>query len=256
MNRQSTRHPHRPDQGVTVLELVLALGLFGLVAGAVFGSVDLMGRQSRQAFHATAQTRAALMLLEQLRVELSSMVLNPFQDARYHEGNSFIISRPYGTSIQFVMEKRNGPERERFLVYYEARDMDPEDPGNGLVLRKRVWEFHPRTPWVEAIDPRTSWPADWIGACVTDDTSSFQDLDLQDIRWQYLVPEENEGRVFFRVKLVLRSAQGRTFLPFSTLVGLQTPDPPSQVSDCPCLLSPMYDPADPDCGACLEGSET
>lgn len=254
MNREPTGRLHRMEkQGVTLLELLIAFGLFGLVSGAVFGSVDLLGRQSRQAFQAAAQTRAALMLIEQLRVELSSMVLNPFQDARYHEGNSFLISSPFGTSIQFVMEKRAGSKRERFLVYYEARDADPEVPGDGLVLRKRVWEFRPMSAWEDEIAFPAGWPVDWIGACVTDDTTSFRDLDLQDIRWEYLVPEENEGRVFFRTKLVLRSAQGASLLPFTTLVGVQTPDPPAQVSDCPCLLSPAYDPAAPDCGACMDG---
>ena len=59
-------------------------------------------------------------------------------DPKDHEGNSFIISKPNGTSIQFVTERREAGARKRFLVYYEAKNFGGAKPKEGLSLRKTV----------------------------------------------------------------------------------------------------------------------
>jgi hypothetical protein len=68
-----------------------------------------------------------------------------------------------------------------------------------------------------------------------------------------LAPVENEGRVFLRVKLVLRAAEGARLLPFTTMVGVQTPDLPTRISTCPSLFAPCFDAAAPNCWCAAKG---
>jgi hypothetical protein len=218
----------------------------------ILSMVSSMTRQSTRAFYTLSQTQDALLLIETIRLELASLVLNPFSDANDHEGNSFLISKPNGTSIQFVMEKVEKGKRNRYLVYYEAKNQTGPDATRDLSLRKIVWKFTQDSVWYDKIAFPPGWPSGWIGPVVEVQDGKYKSLSIQDMRWQYLVPAENEGRVFFRLKLVLRAAEGVRLLPFTTLVGVQTPDLPTMVSNCPCLFAPCFN-VTPTCDCCSGG---
>lgn len=235
-------------RAITIIEVLIGSVLFVVLIGMVMLAMNTLGKQSSHAFEGITQTQDALMLLESIRLELSSMVMNPFHDPKEHEGNSFLISRPYGTSIQFVTERRDKGKRERFLVYYEAKNDTGETPREGLILSKKVWEFKKPGTWSEAV--QAGWPKDWVGKQVESVEARYRNLNVLDLRWFYLVPDENEGKVFFRVKLTLRG-QGSRLVPLTTLVGVATPDLPATISDCPCLFAPGFDAAKRDCNFCV-----
>lgn len=245
----------RTKSGFTVVEILIGSVILGLAVGMILSMFHGMTRQSAHAFHTLSQTQDALLLLETIRLELGSLVLNPFADARDHEGNSFLISRPNGTSIQFVTERQDGADRRRYLVYYEAKNLQKTSGKQGLALKKMVWKFQLDTPWYERVTFPPGWPSTWIGPLVETQEEKYKNLLIQDMRWQYLVPMENEGRTFFRLKLVLEAAEGTRLLPFTTLVGVQTPDLPTAVSDCPCLFDVCFDPAKPNCTCCSGGGK-
>lgn len=242
-------------RGLSIVEILIGSVIMALLVGFAMAGFNMLGKQSTHAFESLTQTQDALLLLESIRLELGSLVMNPFNEPKDHEGNSFLISRPYGTSIQFVTERREAGQRRRFLVYYEARNdkATTPDPGapkprDGLTLRKKVWEFKKGGNWSDSV--AGGWPKDWIGKQVEDVQTKWKSLNVLDMRWLYLVPDENEGKVFFRVKLTLQG-QGNRLIPLTTLVGVATPDLPSTISDCPCLFAPGFDAARRDCTFCV-----
>lgn len=238
-------------RGISVVEVMIGTVILALLVGMSMAGFNMLGKQSSHAFESLTQTQDALLLLETIRLELGSLVMNPFNEAKDHEGNSFLISKPYGTSIQFVTERREAGQRKRYLVYYEAKnDQDPKSdkPREGLTLRKKVWEFKKDGQWNESV--ATGWPQDWVGKQVEDVQTKWKTLNLLDMRWMYLVPDENEGKVFFRVKLTMQGV-GKRLVPLSTLVGVATPDLPATISDCPCLFAPGFDAAKRDCTFCV-----
>lgn len=238
-------------RGTTILELVVGFALLTVLIAIAVGCSNLLNRQSRRAFDSLGQAQEVTLLLENIRLELASMVMNPTEDARAHENNSFVISQPNRTSIQFVTERREGGERRRFLVYYEAKDAVA---GGGLTLTKTVWEFRNMGSWNNPIEFPAGWPPEWIGPVAEHHVTRFAALRLSDIQWTYLAPDEKEGRVFFRIKLAVISAGGR-LVPFTTLVAVPTPDLPTAVSDCPCMFAACYDPATKNCDCCTAGSQ-
>lgn len=233
-------------RGFTLLEVLVAAGIFALALGAVITGYDALSRQNQHATVALNQMQEALLLVENVRMELSSMVMNPLNTDADHLGNTFIISKPYGSSIQFVTERAEGTSRSRYLMYYEARNSKPGDPGGRLVLRKQVWKFLNMQPWTEKITFPRGWPAAWIGPLVEEHEARFRDLDLHDMRWQYQVPDENEGRVFLRMKMILKSGKEK-LLPMTTLVSIPTPDRPTTISGCPGFFAACYDMAKRNC---------
>jgi hypothetical protein len=237
-------------RGLSMLEVLIGSVILALLIGISMAGFNMLGRQSKHAFESLGQAQEAQLLLETIRLELSSMVMNPFADPKDHEGNSFIISRPNGTSIQFVTEKREGDRRQRYLVYYEARNEGDAAPP-GLTLTKTVWKFTHDGTWGDKIRFPPGWPTDWIGPQVEKQKTKWQGLNIQDMRWQYLVPDENEGRVFFRMKMVLKAREGTRLMPITTLVAVSTPDLPASISDCPCLFDARFDPNAPDCNVCI-----
>lgn len=240
----------RSRRGLSVVEVLIGTVILSLLVGFAMAGFNMLGKQSTHAFESLSQTQDALILLESIRLELASLVMNPFADAKDHEGNSFMISRPNGTSIQFVTEKREGGVRKRFLVYYEAKNDTGPKAKPGLLLKKKIWEFKKDGAWSDSV--RTGWPADWVGAEVESQEARWKNLNIQDMRWQYLVPDENEGKVFFRVKLTLQAREGNRLLPLTTLVAVATPDLAASVSDCPCLFAAGYDATKPDaCSFCV-----
>ena len=48
-----------------------------------------------------------------------------------------------------------------------------------------------------------------------------------DIRWNYRKPPYPEGRVFFRVDLVLLTRDGKRLVPYTTLVGVPNAEDPA-----------------------------
>ena len=234
----------------TMVEVLIGSLILLLLMGISIAGFNMLGKQSKHAFESLSQSQEAQLLLENVRLELTSMVMNPFADPKDHEGNSFVISKPNGTSIQFVTEKREGDLRKRYLVYYEAKNGGPKAPP-GLSLSKTVWEFKHEGTWGNPIQFPPGWPADWIGKQVEHHEDKWKGLNIQDMRWQYLVPDENEGRVFFRMKLVLKAREGARLMPITTLVAVSTPDLPASISDCPCLFHPRFDPATRDCHVCI-----
>jgi prepilin-type N-terminal cleavage/methylation domain-containing protein len=239
-------------RGLTLVEILLGAVILSVIMGFATAGFNLLTRQSRHAFASLSQMQDAELLLETIRLEASSIVLNPFADARLHHGNSFIISEPHGSSIQFVMERQTPAGPERSLVYYEAKPR----PGaaSGMMLRKMVWKFKRLAPWLDPIQFPPGWPADWIGEPVEFQQDKFRSLNFEDIQWLYYVPSENEGRVFLRVKMTLHPHDGGALIPLSTLIALTTPDPPATVSDCPCLFHPGFDPVKRDCNFCIGGT--
>lgn len=237
-------------RGFTLLELAVGTALFAVVGGILMQGFRMMTMQSQRASDMLGQTQAALLLLETLRLELGSMVMNPIADADEHEGNSFVISAPNRTSIQFVTERRTAAGRERFLLSYEAT----RTAGRPLALRKRTWRFTWMGAWMDQTAADGEWPPEWVGPLVEDETRRYSALALEDLRWQCEVPGEQEGRVFVRVKLVLRAGPSR-LVPLSTLIALPTPDHTRDASECPCLMAPGFDPANPDCEFCLPGGK-
>ena len=235
-------------RGLSILEVLIASVILSVLITMATVGFNMLGKQSSHAFESLSQTQDALLLLETIRLELASLVMNPFAEPKDHEGNSFLISQPYGTSIQFVTERREGGARKRFLVYYEAKNFDGAKPKEGLRLRKTVWEFKKDGSWSESV--KTGWPAEWVGKKVEEQEARYKDLNVMDLRWIYLVPDENEGRVFFRVKLTMKG-QGNRMIPLTTLVGAHTPDLPATISDCPCLFAPGFDPVKRDCTFCV-----
>ncbi len=245
----------RRRRGLTLLELVIAVSLMAVVIGTAASGFGMLSRQSVHAADTLTQTRKVMQLLEEVRLELSSLVMNPFADGRLHYRNSFVISRPHGTSIQFVTERQDAKEgRKRFLVYYEAVNPEGTVGPGPLVLRKRTWEFLELGNFQARLPRGGTWPAEWIGELVEDETRRYQDLVIHDMRWQYLVPSDNEGRVFFRLKVVVAARDGKRLLPYSTLVSVATPDLPAEISTCRCLFAPCFDPKVPDCSCCVEGA--
>lgn len=239
-------------RAATVLEVMISIALFALVLAGAAGGFRMMAKQSASAGDSLEQTRRAMAFLDEVRLELGSMVMNPFGDPRGHDCNSFVISRPFGTSIQFVTAREVAGERKRFLVYYEAANPEGRARGTGLVLRKKVWEFTQDGTWMDRIEDGETWPAGWIGELVEERELDLGGRALQDLRWQYLVPEEDEGRVFFRIRMVLATSTGRR-LPFSTLVSVATPQLPADRSACPCLFATCYDPGEGNLDCCLGG---
>jgi prepilin-type N-terminal cleavage/methylation domain-containing protein len=233
-------------RGFTLLEVLIAAVVFGLVLGAVLFGYDALTRQSQRAAVALDQMQEALLLLENVRMELSSLVMNPLASDKDHLGNSFVISKPYGSSIQFVVERAEGAARRRYLVYYEARNAKPGDPVGRLVLKKYVWKFANMQQWTQKITFPAGWPKEWIGELVEEQEARLGALDLYDMRWQYQVPDEGEGRVFLRLKLILKTA-GAQLLPMTTLVSIPTPDRPTTISGCPGFFAPCYDPVKRNC---------
>lgn len=236
-------------RALSVVEVLIGSVILALLVGMSMAGFNMLGKQSNHAFETLSQTQDALILFESIRLELASLVMNPFGEPKDHEGNSFLISRPNGTSIQFVTEKREGGVRKRYLVYYEARNDTGPKARAGLTLRKKVWEFKKEGTWTGSV--ATGWPADWVGAEVESQEARWRKLNIMDMRWQYLVPDENEGKVFFRVKLTLQAREGSRLLPLTTLVGVATPDLPAGISDCPCLFDLAFDPAKRDCTFCV-----
>jgi len=249
----STRKTSR-RRATTLVEFMVGIVILATLIGVIFSLSNMMSRQSRYTYGNLSQTQDAFFLLENMRLELQSMVMNPFEDARDHEGNSFVISEPTGSSIQFVTEKREGNERKRFLVYYEAKRRSSSAREEGLSFRKIVWRWKQESPWYTKVSfPSNPWPAEWVGPIVETDEGRFRGLRLQEIRWRFVAPLENEGRVFFRVKMVLKAIEGNRFLPFSTLVGVATPDLPTRIAACPCLFSSCFTFERPSCSCCLTG---
>jgi prepilin-type N-terminal cleavage/methylation domain-containing protein len=228
-------------RGFTMLEVLIAVVIFVLALGAVVYGFDALSRQSKVASASLSQIQEALLLMETARMELASMVVNPVAFENEHLGNSFVISKPYGSSIQFVTERTEGGAKQRYLVYYEARNSKPGDAMAGLILKKQVWKFQRQQTWLEQITFPAGWPADWIGPLVETQESRYRDLNLYDMRWQCLVPDQNEGRVFIRMKMILRMGKGN-FLPLTTLVAFNTPEDPGRRSDCPSLFSLCFKP--------------
>ena len=235
----------------SVLEVLIATVILGLVLGVAVSGFNMLNHRTRRAFDSLGRTQSALLLLETMRMELSSMVMNPVPAAKDHEGNSFIISKPNRTSIQFVTEKREPAGPARYLVYYEARSTPGPSPTSALTLRKMVWKFTRAGSWLNPIVFPPGWPADWLGPQV--EVRDYSDLGLEDMRWQYLVPKDGEGRVFLRIKLVLKADAGGRLLPFTSLVSIPTPQTPAEASECPCVNAPCFDPAAPSCDCCEVG---
>lgn len=300
-----TRH------GFTLVEILMTAALLTIAIGAMVAGMGVMGRQTSRGSLSADQVDLALNLLETVRLELASAVINPMSHPSQHLGNSILISKPNGTSIQFVTERPNAGKLERFLVYYEATETETEDeldpeaaledatrqaknrelhatviPGgrgpqllqvnpqrrgsdpdkprkpvqkrtdvSRMRLRKTVWKFEHAAPWYNLIKFPPGWKDDWIGKVVEHVDAKYADLGLEDIRWQYLVPQDAEGRAFLRVKLVLRARDTAAMLPFSTVVTLPSPDLPTTVSDCPCLFAPCFDPNRPNCHCCSKGGK-
>ncbi|MBI4859735.1 MAG: hypothetical protein HY815_05665 [Candidatus Riflebacteria bacterium] len=242
-----------PRPGLTVVEILVGTAILCALVGAILGVTRGMHHQSIRTVGRLSQMQDALLLLETIRLELASLVLNPFEDARDHENNSFVISRPHGRSIQFVTERRQGAGRQRYLVWYDASR--PSSVPGCTTLRKVVYRFDQAGAWASRLDRSDRpWPAEWLGPVQETREAGYRSLLLRDMRWEYLVPFENEGRVFFRVKLVLQAAEGGRLLPLTTLVGIQTPDLSTRVSGCPCLFADCYGAGPvPDCHCCSGG---
>lgn len=132
--------------------------------------------------------------------------------------------------------------------------LDPSRPNEGLRLVKTVWEFLLSVPWQQRISFPSGWPADWIGQIVEERDFSRQGFRPTLVRWEYLVPGEGEGRVFLRLKLLLRNSGAGPARPFTTLIALPTPEVPAVVADdCPCLFAPCFEPREPRCHCCTRG---
>ena len=239
----------------TIVELMVSAAIMSTLMGVIFTGVHMLTKQSKSAYDELGQTQEALHLIENIRLELASLVLNPFASAADHQGNSFLISKPNGTSIQFVTEKREGDKRQRYLVSYEATTA----AAGGLNLKKTVWQFNQVSSWLENLDA-SGWPSSWIGAVVEKEEARYRGLGIQDLRWQYLPPEENEGRVFFRIKLVLKALDSDRMMPFGSLIAVSTPELPASISDCPCLFASCFIPWNSggkqklgNCSCCITG---
>lgn len=294
-------------RGFTLVEVLVTAVLLTVAVTSLVLGMSFLGVQTEKTSRSTDQVDAAINLLETFRLELSNAVVNPMAHPSQHLGNSFLISKPNGTSIQFVTEKNENGKLARYLVYYEVVETDPAgdfdadepapapevsavdakdaqgpklylrnsgtrklasvEPGKvrpraaaseqqkaHLRLRKTVWRFEHPGPWFEEIKFPPGWNRDWIGK-VVERVDKYQDLGLEDIRWQYFTPTDSEGRAFLRVKLVLRAHGSGVLLPFSTVISIPSPDMPVNVSDCPCLFSPCFDKNAPDCHCCSAGTK-
>lgn len=235
-------------RGFTLLEVSIGAALLAVVGGVLMQGFRMMTLQSERASGMLGQTQVALTLLETLRLELGSTVMNPVADADDHEGNSFAISSPNASSIQFVTDRQTAAGRQRLLVAYEAR----RNAKGLLALRKRTWRFLHPDAWMDQPLAGGSFPDGWVGPLIEDEEKKFRDLSIEDLSWQAEVPSEAEARVFVRVKLVLRAGRER-LVPLSTLIALPTPDHTADASECPCLMAPGFNPASPDCEFCLTG---
>jgi hypothetical protein len=243
-------------RAVSLPELSIAVGLLVIIIGVAISGLKLMGVEARNATETLNQTQSALLLMERIRLELSSIVLNRRQISALHQNNSFWISQPNGSSIQFVTESVKDGNRERSLVYYQAKNPEDTKPGIGLELTKTVYRWNHMGEWQDQILPG-QWPAGFIGPVIEQTKISryLKDQDawlsslgkIEDIQWIFQCPPggESEGRVFFRVKLVLRAAGGSRLLLFTTLVGVSTPDIAAGLSSCPSLFANCFDPARP-----------
>ena len=238
----------RNARGFTVLETLIGGAVLASLAAVAIQGLGGMSRQSDRAGAILHQTQEALTLLETLRLELSSMVMNPLPEPANHRGNSLEITDD-GRRLQFVAEHRQRGRVERFLVAWGA-----EGPDGLRTLARHANAFLFRANWYTPAGRGGSWPQAWVGPTIPEMSKRFDAVPLADVRFDYLVPRELESRVYLRVKLVVRAAGGR-LVPMSTLVSLPTPDPRDDVSECPCLFSPGFDPAHPDCEACLGGDQ-
>jgi hypothetical protein len=252
-------------RALTILELLIAFSLFFVIFGVAVSALRVLGRQAGSATETLNQTQAALLLLERIRLEISSIVLNPVALPILHQDHSFVITRPNGTSIDFVTElrKKDG-SRERRLIRYQAATKKKDKPEEGLALSKTVWQFNYPGEWHDEIKFPPGWKT-FAGPKIESECVSaeqFRSLGtIVDMQWIFcyphleqggkILPLEPEGRVFFRVKLALRASGSTRILPFTTLVGVSEPDLSQGYSTCPCLFQPCFNPAKPDCGCCL-----
>jgi len=224
--------------GFSIVEVLIGAVILATLIGILMSGTTMLGRQSNRAFDALSQIQDVQLLMETVRLELASIVMNPFGKARHHENNSFVISQPNRTSIQFVTERQEGADTRRYLVYYQCQDRPGIKPGTGLQLTKKTWKFLREDNWNEHVKFPPGWPATWLGPQVESD-DRYAHLNIQHLSWTYLVPEDKEGRVFFRIKLVV--ASGARLLPFSTLVAVRTPDVLKNLSFCRSLFAPCFE---------------
>lgn len=215
-------------RGLTLVEVLVGTGMLVTLTAVLVAGSSALGRQSKAAFSAASQVQDALLLLETMRADMAGIVMNPLPDAEAHEGNSILVSQPNRTSIQFVTDRMEGDRTARSLVYYEATEAGAGRGPARLSLRRTVWRFERTEPWTRPIAFPPGWPADWIGPVAAHDEARFRDLDLVQLRWDYLIPSEQEGRAFLRVKMVVRA--GSRLLPFSTLVPLRLPEAGTAIS--------------------------
>ena len=240
-------------RGFSLIEVAIATTVFAVVVFVAVQGVSLLGRQSKTAYETLAQAQDVELLMETIRQELTAMVMNPLPAGQHHEGNSFLRSEPNHTGIQFVATRQTPTGMKRCLVSYLASNVPGAPATAPLKLRKDVFEFTNEGPWTDRIQASTGWPAAWIGARLESEESRFNKLNVMDIRWNFRDPPVGEGRVFFRVDLVVLGREGKRLLPFTTLVSVSTSGDPSSFAACPCLFQPCFNPADPNC--CLRGGQ-
>src|SRR5688572_731808 len=91
-------------RGYTILEVLVSSVVLGLMLGVVTFGVLHLSRSSKRTSETLSQIQEALLLLERMRIELAGVVMNPLAGGVGHRDNSFLISEPYGTSIEYVYE--------------------------------------------------------------------------------------------------------------------------------------------------------
>jgi len=229
-------------RGVSLVDVLVAASLMGLLLGVSMGLLRLVEGSSRRIADRVQHLQQSLVMMEDIRCELASLHLNPLVDPRLHEGNSFRISRPNGTSIQFVNRQDHDGKTVRRLVSYQVAAKGVDDPG--MVMTKSVWEFHREGAWNHRL-PEDEWPESWVGRRVEHRQEAYG-LRFIDFNWDYLVPVDDEGQVFFRVRAVIDT--GRAPFPLTWLVPLAIPPLMTEVSDCPCYFADCFERTrDPHC---------
>ena len=238
----------------SLVEVMIALAILTILLTLAVRGLGYLGKSSKVAFDELSQTQDVLLFLEDVRMELEAMVMNPLPPDQLHEGNSYIRSQPNHTSIQFVTERQDATGRQRYLVYYEAARPAGTAPDGPLTLKKSTWKFTGppgRGTWIEHFP---TFPPDWIGPLVKTEEQKFKELNVLDLRftdhWSFMP----EGWIYFRVNFIVGTPNGERQMPYTTLVGVPTPAHPWDLAGCPCLFAPDYNPADPkSCEKCMAG---
>src|SRR5208282_2301043 len=166
-----------PRRAFTLLEIMLAIGIFSLVMVAIYSSWTLILRATKVGREATAQVQRrriavqtienALTCIQSFQASLSYYTFivqngdEPLLSFTARLPDDFPRNGRFGDfnlrRLTFTVEA--GPDSEKDLVLRQnpiLMDVDPDEQSNPLVLARNVKNFA-----VECLDTNNGWVTEW-----------------------------------------------------------------------------------------------